>query len=235
MKKLPLLLIVGCISATISCKKEAVTPDKVLNTVSMQSTTSNQPGSANTKFGALISNLSSENRIKVCNALGAEYVRQPIILKDFDGRSVMMDKYEKNGFKVLLNLNYDRVRERGGNKVAKPFPTNMTEYKNLVGKVLDKYKPEIAVIENEEINDLYHTGKIEDYITELKTAIEVCKYHGVKVTDGGLAINWVSVLVYQNYIKLNRVLDAVNFAKLALTDRLLSAAKGNGSKDDDAK
>jgi len=74
-------------------------------------------------------------------------MRMGITLRDFNGKSGMFEKYLNSGFKVILNLNYGDPTDG-----PIPFPTNMVEYRRLLQKVLDKYKPEVAIIENEPTN-----------------------------------------------------------------------------------
>ena len=90
----------------------------------------------------------------------------------------------------------------------------MKEYKKLLNRVLDKYQPEVAVIENEPTTDVFHTGSIDDYITELKTAVAVCKERGIKVADGGLNLQWVEQVMKglksnnHNYLETKQLLEA---------------------------
>jgi hypothetical protein len=71
----------------------------------------------------------------------------------------------------------------------------MVKYRALLEKVLDKYHPEIAVIENEPCTDKFHSGPIENYITELRTAVDVCNKRGIKVADGGLHVDYVELVM----------------------------------------
>src|SRR6266508_1322099 len=104
MKKLFFsLLIFGCINATVSCTKEMVTNDSLIN--ASQSISNNVAITNNTKFGALISEtLPTDDKIKILNSLGTKYVRASTILNEFNGRDAPVEKYMNNGFKVLLNL-----------------------------------------------------------------------------------------------------------------------------------
>src|SRR5437667_11984755 len=81
----------------------------------------------------------------------------------------------------------------------------MTAYKNSLSKVLAKYgsKIELAVIENEPTTDAFHSGSIDDYITELKNAVSVCKNYGVKVADGAIHMDNV-LLVKKGNINANK-------------------------------
>jgi len=188
MKKLffPLLTLI-CMGGTISCKKELVQNE--VSAINPESVSSDDKATVatNTHFGALVDARSSDDRITVTKKLGAECARVAIFLKDFNGKSGMMDKCAKNGLKVLLNLNYAQVR----NKKPNPFPKDMVTYKKLLQAVLSKYKPEVAVIENEPTTAIFHSGPIEDYITMLKVAVDVCHANGVKVADGAIHVPYV--------------------------------------------
>lgn len=193
------------IAACIGCKKEIIT-DSQHELLTAQSAEAAKISTTN--FGALISgNTNIDDEIKILQKLGVNYVRYAIILKDFNGVDKGYEKWVNAGFKVLLNLNYDQVSETGS-KVAVPFPTNMKEYRKLLEKVLDKYKPEVAVIENEPCTDAFHSGPIEDYITELKTAVDVCKQRGIKVADGGIHVGYVD-MVMKGIIKDGNITETV--------------------------
>ena len=233
MKKLTfILLIAASISTTICCNKEINQTEQMSDALSVSSSITINP---DTKFGVLPNNVQGDKKVTVANNLEVDYVRNSITVKDFTGKSPMQEKYNQHGFKIVLNLNWDHVQSINGTKTAVAFPTNMTDYKNKLQNVLNKYKPEIAVIENEPYNDLYYKGPINDYFNELSAAISVCKQKGIKVADGGLNPQMVSILVYQNYVNKGQQKQADDFGKRALTDANLNAAKGKGSKDINAK
>jgi hypothetical protein len=239
MKK-PVLLVIACISIMMSCKKEITTSEKkvsnALKEYSMSVSSEKTLSDSSTKFGALIHdrNLSADEKVKVCNALGVKYARNSIVLKGFSGKDAAVEAYLKNGFKVFLNLNYGHVQAPGGKRPV-PYPTDMNEYKSLVEKVLNKYTPYVAIIENEETNSTYHTGDIEDYITELKTAVDICKSRGIMVADGGLNTAMVSILVYRDFVERGMQEAADEFGRLALSSNNLRTAKGFGTADANAK
>lgn len=235
MKKFTLILLIAvCVNGSISCKKEAIaketqTPQALVS----QSISSNSLINLGTKFGVLVTALAIDDKINVAKLLGVDYVRQSIILKDFNGQSFVMDKYLDNGFKVVLNLNYDHIQNTRGERIPKLFPSDMAEYRSLLNKVFDKYTPEIAVIENEPLNDNHYNDAVENYIRELRTAVDVCNQRGVKIADGGaFSASTCCVLVYRDYY-LRGMQDAANdFARRAkMTDRLISAAKEQGDEE----
>jgi hypothetical protein len=234
MKKLVSLLLIGGSVFAISCKKEmiggpgSISQDSLTAAASVYDATT-----VSTKYGVLVNGLEGDKKITVSDKLGVGYVRDQIILSDFSGKAPLLDKYQKNGYNILLNL----INSSDGGRPV-PFPTNMSKYKDLVQKVLDKYKPEVAVIENEPFNDNRYkdnNNTIDDYFDELQTAIDVCHKHGVKVADGGLKGERVCILVYQNYIAKGQKSQAADFASRCLSDKNLRAAKGDASADVQAK
>jgi hypothetical protein len=233
MKKIvSFLLVLSCIGAVVSCKKETITSQNEQSSASVASASDAVTGT--TKFGALINGEEGEDKIKVCNEMGVVYVRDAIILESYNGKAPMMDKYQQEGFKVLLNLNNKHV-SAGGAKKANAYPTDMIKYKKSLESILDKYKPEMVVIENEPANEGRYTGPIENYFTQLRTAIDVCKARGLKISDGGLHTSMVCILVYQDYINRGMQKQADDFGKRALNSQHLRAAQGKGSSDVNAK
>ncbi len=121
------LLILGCISATTSCKKEIAANQNQVNSISSTSF-NNDIVADTTRFGALICTGSTADKIVVMNKLGVKYATSQI---------------------------------------------------------------EVAVIENEPTTTTFYSGPIEDYITELAVAIDVCHSRGVKVADGSVNTQYV--------------------------------------------
>jgi hypothetical protein len=198
MKKLiAVLFIAGCINTTISCTKETAisSPKEPVETANMLSASLNESMAiqliaGSPKFGVSVSSVSEMDKITVANKLGVKYVRAGIALRDFQGKSPTVDMYINNGFKVILNLNYDNPSNG-----PVPFPTDMVKYRKLLEYVLNKYTPEVAVIENEPTNRNYHSGPIENYIRMLGVAINVCKARGIKVADGCVHVKFIDQIM----------------------------------------
>ncbi|QEC69508.1 hypothetical protein FRZ67_20195 [Panacibacter ginsenosidivorans] len=219
------LLVFLWIAAVVSCKKEAA---PAINENTIASTLSSDDVVASTRFGVLANSVEGDDRITVAQELGVSYVRDAVILQYYNGKAPMLDKYQSNGFKILLNLNYSAQKPAA-------FPTDMVNYRILVDSVLNKYTPEVAVIENEPANDGYYSSPIEDYFTELSNAITVCHAHSVKVADGALHTGMVCILVYQDYVSRGLQAKADDFASRALNNNYLRTAQGKGSADMNAK
>jgi hypothetical protein len=202
MKKLPLMLIIGCISATISCRKDVAGTDNLNNAVSIQSSTvSDAVVPTGIQFGAWIGgNLSLPNKAKLCTMLGVNYVRTTIILTKFHGSDAAVEQYLNNGKKVILNLNYQAVRNN-----PNPFPKDMNKYRNLLEAALQKYakRVEVVVIENEPTTDQFHKGPMSDYIAMLKVAVQSCRKYGVKVADGGIHPENIKLVMHSSRLSGN--------------------------------
>src|SRR5690349_7029864 len=177
--------------STTSCKKEAVLKNSGNETANTFTADAGKTAIVPPNFGAWISGYAIDDKMNACSMINVTYVRDAIELKSFTGKSSTLDGYIKNGYKLLLNFVYQNAS--GGKAV--PFPTDMTEYRKLLNNALDKYTPEVAVIENEPTTDKFHSGPIENYITELKAAVAVCKQRGVKVADGALNLQWVQTVM----------------------------------------
>src|SRR5438132_236350 len=105
MKKLSLLLMIGCIGATISCKKEV--SEVLINSPEGQSLavmSQDNVIAAGTSFGVWPHDSQLDQCISEANDLGVNYVRSTILVKRFGGKDSKVDQYLNKGFKVVLNL-----------------------------------------------------------------------------------------------------------------------------------
>jgi len=218
--------MIVCLVVSEGCKKETISTS---NAQELKTNSVSELVTTTTNFGVLPHDLTGDDQVTLAKELGVGYVRDAIIVSSYNGKAPMIDSYQSNGLKVLCNFNYSA----GGG--LKSFPTDMVKYKSQMQNILQKYKPEVAVIENEPANDGYYIGPIENYFTELSTAIDVCHSYGVKVADGALHTGMVMILVYQNYVALGQQAKADNFAARALSSMYLRAAQGKGSSTINAK
>jgi hypothetical protein len=203
---------------------QTTSPDTGHNTNSSNNT--NGTGNNKNPFGALIAKSDNQmippaKQIEVAKALGIKYMRAHIIIADWNGSNDPYDKYAAAGFKIILNINSDVPRNAVGDKKPVPFPTDMQAYSKVLNSILDKYKPELVVIENEEDNPGYHAGTAQQYLTQLKTAIDICHAKGLKVTNAGLTDRETSLLVYDDYVRNGKKKEADDFAKRVFPPRLL--------------
>jgi hypothetical protein len=177
---------------------------------------------AQPKFGVLVNGKMNLNiKINVAKALDISYIRDAVVLQNWNGNDESTDKFMAEGFKVILNVNWGQVAKGPGIKEPVPFPTDTVEYKKVLDKVLNKYKPEVIVIENEETTRNYHTGPIEDYISELSAAITVAHSKGLKITNGGITNRDLVLLVYNDYLERKMNKEADDFASRCVKPALL--------------
>ena len=77
-------------------------------------------------------------------------------------------------------------------------PEDMQVYKQTLWEILDKYRPIIIAVENEENSKIFYTGTPEEYSSQLKAACEVAHSKGIKCTNGGMVSSLVALLVYNH-------------------------------------
>jgi hypothetical protein len=102
-KTVRFFLVFACTYAVISCKKET-TPTEALNALS--AAPSSDAIIYKPSFGVLPNSIEGDARITVAQELAVGYVREAVILQLYNGKAPMLDKYQFNEFKILLNLNY---------------------------------------------------------------------------------------------------------------------------------
>lgn len=153
--------------------------------------------------------------------LGVKYIRRTVTLDDTSTSGLR--RLSANGFKVVLNVCWKKITNG-----PVPFPTDLDAYKKILSALLDTYKPEVLVIENEELNNAYHSGTVNDYLNELNVAIEVAHSKGVKVTNGGIGSTVAILLTYKNYITTGQLTAAKDFAARMIPATILGQATKPG-------
>ena len=177
---------------------------------------------AQPKFGVLVNGKMSLNtKVNVAKELGVSYIRDAVILQKWSGNDESTDRFINAGFRIILNVNWGQVPKGPGKKEPVSFPTDTVQYKKMLDRVLDKYKPEVVVVENEETTKNYHTGPIEDYINELSAAITVAHSKGLKITNGGITNRDLVLLVYYDYLERKMNKEAEDFARRCVKPSLL--------------
>ena len=177
---------------------------------------------AQPKFGVLVNGkMNLDTKVRVAQELNVSYIRDAIVLQNWNGGDESTNRFMNAGFKIILNVNWGLVAKGPGMKESVPFPTDTVEYKKILDKVLDKYKPEVVVVENEETTKNYHTGPIEDYINELSAAITVAHSKGLKITNGGITNRDLVLLVYYDYLERKMKKEADDFASRCVKPALL--------------
>src|SRR3954470_16316821 len=120
----PFLTAALLLMSVTSCKKETlatVSSDDLKAASSLSAANAANASTSLPNFGAWISGFTIDQKVNGCQQLQVAYVRDAIILKDFDGKSISVDNYTSKGYKVVLNLIYENLPD----KKPTPFPTNM--------------------------------------------------------------------------------------------------------------
>lgn len=144
-------------------------------------------------FGVMISGDTSQIKAQTAVKLGAKYYRPlSIFLDKWSGTCAECDAAVSAGLKLILT-----VRNNGGGP-GNPTtpPSDLNVFKQTLGQIVDKYRPEVLVIENEENSGTtFYTGTTSQYLQELKAGCEVAHKKGIKCTNGGLVSSLVVAMV----------------------------------------
>jgi hypothetical protein len=141
---------------------------------------------------------------------------------------------ENSGLKVILTIRSHDVYESGRGGISTTPPLDIEAYRNAVGQILDAYKPQLLLVEDEEdIRESYKDGvkagvwgTIEDksdsakaYQEKLDVACEVAHSRGVKCANGGLTSEAAALLTWMGYLEHGDIKQACDFARRAFYSR----------------
>ncbi len=154
--------------------------------------------SSSNPFGVMISGSSTQIKVQSAKTLGAVYYRPlSVFIDKWTGFCGECDAAVQAGLKLLLT-----VRNNGAPQQPTTPPTDLNSYKNTLSQIVDKYRPEVLVIENEENSQaLFYSGSSEQYLQELKAGCEVAHQKGIKCANGGLVSSLIAALVSDSYKK----------------------------------
>ncbi|TXF09887.1 hypothetical protein [Pelomicrobium methylotrophicum] len=167
-------------------------------------------------FGVMLPSqlVHSSRGMQIAKALGAVYFRPAsIFLDQWNGTCAECDIALKAGLKLVLT-----VRNSGPLPTAPP--RDLGAYQRALGQVLDKYRPAVLAVENEENSALFYTGTPEEYAAQLKAACQVAHQKGIPCTNGGLVSALVALLVYDHYLQAGQLAKAEDFAARAFTAKV---------------
>jgi hypothetical protein len=156
------------------------------------------------------------SRIATVRNLGVTAVRPlDVGLDDWNGRHGDTDAFAQAGFRLVLTVRHN------GRTGPSPRPTsppaNLATYQRKLGEVLDAYRPELLVVENEENSGLYYLGTPKQYGAELKAACEVAHGKGIACTNGGMGSSLVATLVWSHYRDRRETAKAEDFLRRTST------------------
>ena len=201
----------------------------ISSTTPSQSTPGNQENGSNvtpfqsttSPFGVMISGNTSQIKVQTAKTLGAVYYRPAAVFLDrWNGTCEECDTALKGGLKLILT-----IRNNGGQQQPTTPPTDWTRYKSTLSQIVDKYKPEVLVIENEENSaTLFYNGTAQQYLDELKAGCAIAHQYGIKCANGGLVSSLVVSLVADSYKQQGDVAKANEYLNRALSEEKLSVA-----------
>lgn len=167
--------------------------------------------------------------MEVARSLGAVSYRPAAIFLDrWEGRCPECDAALRAGLALVLT-----VRASGPGPTAPP--RDLAAYRRALGDVLDRYRPSVLVVENEENSALFYTGTPAEYAAQLGAACAVAHERGVPCTNGGLVSSLVALLVYDDARRAGDAARAERIARTAFTPALRAQFGSAKAKDQIAK
>ena len=183
-------------------------------------------------FGLMVDgeNLEAQPRVNLARNLGAGYFRPwDVNVENWNGvcPDPACDLAQAAGLGLILT-----VRNNGGGDAPSgdpPQPTTPTQdlvgYQKTISELIDRYKPAVLVVENEEDSTSFWNGTPTEYAVELKAACEVAHRVHTLCANGGLSSETIVLLVWAGYIEDGRPAEACSFiqrADLNLSQELCS-------------
>ena len=186
-------------------------------------------------FGVMISGNTSQVKAQTAVKLGAKYYRPiSIFVERWQGSCEECDAAVQAGLKLVLT-----VRNNGGAGQPTSPPSDLNAFKQTLSQIVDKYRPEVLVIENEENSAaLFYNGTTQQYLQELKAGCEVAHQKGIKCTNGGLVSSLVVVLVSENYKAggdANKANEYLNRALVGAKQQFISQVNSKKCQEQIAK
>ncbi len=150
-----------------------------------------------------------EKRLELVRQLGAASFRpNAIFVESWAGASEECDAAQRAGLKVILT-----VRNKGSGGQASTPPQDLSRFAETVGSILDRCRPSLLVVENEENSDLFYQGSPAEYGEELKTACDAAHSRGIPCTDGGMVSLLAASLGYDHYLEIGADSSAEEFSQ----------------------
>lgn len=149
-----------------------------------------------TQLGAMIFGApdSLKSKLAILDSVGVTLTRDSHVTTTWNGSSSRMQYWTAHGVKVLLNVNFMPQTSK------RSFVSGdyLVDYLDALVDIIEKTKPAVVVIENEELNAKYYSGPIEVYQNQLKNSIDVAHACGVEVTNGGFTTRDLRNLTYRD-------------------------------------
>jgi hypothetical protein len=207
-----------------SCVKNVKEPVNANAQPSLNSDVFSSATTAPTKFGALeTGNYTLDEKENIYKKLGVKYIRYTIVMDHWTGTDNGFARFSSDGFHIILNVNEHDQPTKSDKPV--PFTKDTVSYKKKLSAILDKYKPEVLVIENEETNLTYHYGSMKDYLNMLRAATTVAHARGIKIADGGIHPRGICYFVWQQYMDEGLTAKANAWMTSTMNSQMQYAAK----------
>ncbi len=174
-------------------------------------------------FGVMVSGSSADEKARRAILLGSRYIRPTSIFTGrWHGHDEECDAARAAGLQLILT-----VRNSSGPRQPSNPPTDLSDYKRIIGEILDKYHPALLVVENEENSVLFYNGTPKDYLRQLAAAVEVAHAKGIKVANGGLVSDLVAILVATSLEERGKAALADDYLQKTLGDRNWRKLRGS--------
>lgn len=199
------------------------------------------PDSKLTTYGLFIAGeLSPADTIAVARKLGCTAIRTGLNMDTYTlSKAAGVQQFIRAGFDVYLNINWKTIRDGNGQRSPQPWVNSyeMDSYQNRLTNILIDCKGvKCVTLENEETNNIYHSGDGPGYVVQLAAASEICRSMGIPITNGGLTNPGLQIACYRWLVTNNKTVDAKDFYDKCMDSRTKKAAKYRGTnKDLDAK
>jgi hypothetical protein len=166
---------------------------------------------AGNRVGVMLSQrLGPAGTVRVATELGAAWVRPEAVFL-VRPACATCDAARAAGLRVALT-----VRNADGRGPSTP-PADMAAFRRAVGEVLDRFRPDLLVVENEENSALFWEGEPDAYGAELAAACAEAHRRRIPCTNGGLVSDLVVLLTYDHYVATGRPDRAADLAARTLS------------------
>jgi len=156
-------------------------------------------------------------------ALGVVWFRPPALFLDRwkdDSDCQACRTLQRSGLKLAITIR-NGGRDSLPRRPSKP-PTDLKAYSHSVGAMLDKWKPAMLVVEDEEDQPLRYDWELDDmphaYGKELEAACAVAHARQISCANGGLSYDSVALLTWSVLAKEHLAM-ACDYARRALPGR----------------
>ena len=127
-------------------------------------------------------NLDFVAKAEVVSGMGVSYYKPtPILMQSWRGFCVECEDALSEGLKMVVTIQAKGKRE----EVSGP-PSDYEDFKKSVTELIEKYKPALVVVEDEEHSSNKFGGSSDEYLTELRIACSIAHEKGTKCTNGGI-------------------------------------------------